>query len=69
MTALDDGSRTNDWGSDGVDDEGTPTRPTTILENGCLTSYLYDLVCARRDGVESTGNGRRESFRHLPCRA
>ncbi len=66
VTALDDGSRTNDWGSDGVDDEGTPTRPTTILEDGRLTSYLYDLVCARRDGVESTGNGRRESFRHLP---
>ena len=66
VTAYDDGSRRNEWGSDGIDDEGTPTRRTTILEDGRLTSYLYDLLRARRDGVESTGNGRRESFRHLP---
>jgi TldD protein len=66
VTAYDDGSRPNEWGSDGIDDEGTPTRRTTIIENGRLTSYLYDLLRARRDGVESTGNGRRESFRHLP---
>jgi TldD protein len=66
VTAYDDGSRPNEWGSDGIDDEGTPTRRTTILEEGRLSSYLYDLVRARRDGVESTGNGRRESFRHLP---
>jgi TldD protein len=66
VTAYDDGSRPNEWGSDGIDDEGTPTRRTTILEDGRLTSYLYDVLRARRDGVESTGNGRRESFRHLP---
>nr|MBA2765056.1 TldD/PmbA family protein [Thermoleophilaceae bacterium] len=64
--AYDDGSRGNAWGSDGIDDEGTPTQPTMILEDGKLTSYLYDLLRARRDGVASTGNGRRESFRHLP---
>jgi TldD protein len=66
VTAYDDGARTNEWGSDGVDDEGTPTRRTTVIEDGRLTSYLYDLLRARRDGVESTGNGRRSSFRHLP---
>jgi TldD protein len=66
VTAYDDGSRPNEWGSDGIDDEGTPTRRTTIIEDGRLNSYLYDLLRARRDGVESTGNGRRESFRHLP---
>ncbi|MEA2352789.1 MAG: TldD protein [Thermoleophilaceae bacterium] len=66
VTAYDDGSRTGAWGSDGIDDEGTPTQRTTIIEGGRLTSYLYDLVRARRDGAESTGNGRRESFRHLP---
>ena len=66
VTAYDDGSRQNDWGSDGIDDEGTPTRRTTVIEDGRLTSYLYDLLRARKDGVESTGNGRRESFRHLP---
>jgi TldD protein len=66
VTAYDDGSRTGAWGSDGIDDEGTPTQRTTIVEGGRLTSYLYDLIRARRDGVRSTGNGRRESFRHLP---
>jgi TldD protein len=66
VTAYDDGLRANDWGSDGIDDEGTPTRRTTIIENGRLVSYLYDVLRARKDGVESTGNGRRESFRHLP---
>jgi TldD protein len=66
VTAYDDGSRANEWGSDGVDDEGTPTRRTTVIEEGRLTSFLYDLLRARKDGVESTGNGRRESFRHLP---
>jgi TldD protein len=66
VTAFDDGSRPNAWGSEGIDDEGTPTRRTTVIENGRLSSYLYDLLRARKDGVESTGNGRRESFRHLP---
>jgi TldD protein len=66
VTAYDDGSRTGAWGSDGIDDEGTPTRRTTVIEDGRLSSYLYDLLRARKDGVDSTGNGRRESFRHLP---
>ncbi len=66
VTAYDDGRRTGEWGSDGIDDEGTPTRRTTVIEDGHLTSYLYDLVRARTDGVRSTGNGRRQSFRHLP---
>jgi TldD protein len=66
VTAYDDGARANEWGSDGIDDEGTPTRRTTVIEDGRLTSYLYDLLRARRDAVESTGNGRRASFRHLP---
>ena len=66
VTAYDDGSRTGAWGSDGIDDEGTPTQRTTIIEGGRLTSYLYDLIRARKDGGSSTGNGRRESFRHLP---
>jgi TldD protein len=66
VTAYDDGSRPNAWGSEGVDDEGTPTGRTTVIEEGRLTSYLYDLLRARKDGVESTGNGRRESFRHVP---
>ncbi|HEX8066031.1 MAG TPA: TldD/PmbA family protein [Thermoleophilaceae bacterium] len=66
VTAYDDGSRAGAWGSDGIDDEGAPTQRTTVIEDGRLTSFLYDLLRARRDGVASTGNGRRESFRHLP---
>jgi TldD protein len=66
LVAYDDGSKPGEWGSDGIDDEGTPTQQTTIIENGRLTSYLYDLLRARKDGVASTGNGRRESFRHIP---
>src|SRR3954469_2358867 len=66
VTAYDDGRMTNEWGSDGIDDEGTPTQRTTIIEDGKLISYLYDLLRARKDNVDSTGNGRRESFRHLP---
>src|SRR4029453_18364167 len=66
VTAYDDRRRQNEWGSDGIDDEGTPTRRTTIAEGGTLTSYLHALLTARKDGVASTGNGRRESFRHIP---
>jgi TldD protein len=66
VTAYDDGRRPNEWGSDGIDDEGAPTQRTTILAGGELASFLYDELRARRDGVASTANGRRESFRHLP---
>jgi TldD protein len=66
VVAYDSGMKAGEWGSDGIDDEGTPTQQTTIIQDGRLTSYLYDLLRARKDGVASTGNGRRESFRHLP---
>jgi TldD protein len=66
LDAYDDGRLPGEWGTDGIDDEGTPTRTTALIHEGRITSYLYDLVRARRDGVDSTGNGRRESFRHLP---
>jgi TldD protein len=66
LTAYDDGRLPNEWGSDAIDDEGTPTQKTAVIEGGQLTSFLYDGLTARRDGVASTGNGRRESFRHLP---
>jgi TldD protein len=66
VVAYDDGRLPGQWGSDGIDDEGTPTQRTTVIEDGKLTSFLYDLIRARADGVASTGNGRRESFRHLP---
>jgi len=66
VVAYDDGAMQNEWGSDGIDDEGTPTQRTTVIEDGKLVSYLYDSIRARNDGTASTGNGRRESFRHLP---
>jgi TldD protein len=66
LDAFDDGRLPGEWGTDGIDDEGTPTRRTCVIHEGRLTSYLYDLVRARKDRVDSTGNGRRESFRHLP---
>jgi TldD protein len=66
LTAYDDGRMPNEWGSDSIDDEGAPTQKTLVIEEGRLASFLYDGFTARRDGVPSTGNGRRESFRHLP---
>ncbi len=66
VTAYDDGAKAGAWGSDGIDDEGTPTQRTTVIDDGELVSYLYDIQSARQDGVDPTGNGRRQSFRHLP---
>jgi TldD protein len=66
LTAYDDGRMPNEWGSDAIDDEGVPTQKTMVIEEGRLASFLYDGLTARRDGVAATGNGRRESFRHLP---
>ncbi|MGN6662856.1 MAG: TldD/PmbA family protein [Solirubrobacterales bacterium] len=66
LNAFDDGRLPGEWGSDAIDDEGRPTQKTQVIEDGRLTSYLYDHLTADRAGVASTGNGRRESFRHLP---
>ncbi|MGN6215887.1 MAG: TldD/PmbA family protein [Solirubrobacterales bacterium] len=66
LNAFDDGRLPGEWGSDAIDDEGQPTQKTQVIEDGLLTSYLYDHLTAERAGAASTGNGRRESFRHLP---
>src|SRR4051812_9490783 len=66
LNAYDDGRLPHEWGSDAIDDEGAPTQKTQVIEDGRLTAYLYDRLTAERDGVAATGNGRRESFRHLP---
>ncbi len=65
-TVVDDGTLPNRRGSLTRDDEGTPTQCTTLIENGVLRGYLQDKMNARLMGVQSTGNGRRESFSHLP---
>ena len=49
-----------------VDDEGTPTNCTTLIENGILTGYMQDRLNSKLMGVNPTGNGRRESYAHLP---
>jgi TldD protein len=66
LTAYDDGRLPGEWGSDAIDDEGAPTQKTLLIDEGRLTGFLHDRRSAERDGVAPTGNGRRESFRHLP---
>ena len=64
-TVVDDGTLSGRRGSLNIDDEGTPTRCTTLIENGVLKGYLQDKLNARLMGMEPTGNGRRESFAHI----
>jgi TldD protein len=66
VSAYDDGSLPNGWGSQAFDDEGVPTQKTLVIEGGRLTGYLYDRLRAREAGAAPTGNGRRQSFRHVP---
>ncbi|MEY2883279.1 MAG: hypothetical protein RL490_1003, partial [Pseudomonadota bacterium] len=66
VTVIDDGSIDNRRGSLTVDDEGTPTERTVLIEDGILKGYMQDRLNARLMGVPVTGNGRRESFAHAP---
>jgi TldD protein len=68
-TVVDDGTIASRRGSLNVDDEGTPTQRTVLIENGILRGYLQDRLNAGLMQMAPTGNGRRESFAHLPCRA
>ena len=65
-TVVDDGTIENRRGSLSVDDEGVPAQNTTLIENGILKGYMQDKMNARLMGMQSTSNGRRESFAHLP---
>ena len=65
-TVVDDGTLQDRRGSLSIDDEGVPTENTTLIENGRLTGYMQDKHNARLMGTRSTGNGRRESYAHLP---
>jgi TldD protein len=64
-TVVDDGTLAGRRGSLNIDDEGTPTRCTTLIERGVLRGYLQDTLNARLMGMAPTGNGRRESFAHV----
>lgn len=66
VTVLDDGTIPDRRGSISVDDEGTPSNRTVLIEDGVLVGYMQDRQNARLMGVASTGNGRRESFAHIP---
>ncbi len=65
-TVVDDGTIADRRGSLSVDDEGTPSQNTVLIENGILKGYMQDTLNARLTGTASTGNGRRESYAHLP---
>jgi len=65
-TVVDDGTLANRRGSLNVDDEGVPTQHTVLIENGILKAYMQDKLSARLMGMTPTGNGRRESYAHLP---
>ena len=66
VTAIDDGTIPNAWGSINIDDEGTPARKNVLIEKGVLKSYMIDRFNGRRMGMESTGNARRQSYAYTP---
>jgi TldD protein len=66
VTVVDDGTIASRRGSLTVDDEGTPTQTTTLIEDGILVGYMQDRQNARLMGMKPTGNGRRQSYAHIP---
>jgi TldD protein len=66
VTVLDDGTLADRRGSLNIDDEGNPTQRNVLIEDGILRGYMQDSMNARLMGVKSTGNGRRESYAHVP---
>jgi TldD protein len=66
VTVVDDGTLPDRRGSLTIDDEGTPTQCTTLIEDGVLVGFMQDRQNARLMGMKPTGNGRRESYAHIP---
>ena len=66
VTLVDDGTLAREWGAYAIDDEGAPARSNVLIERGVLTDYMWDLLRARKEGREQSGNGRRETYQHLP---
>ena len=66
VTGVDDGTVPGEWGTNAFDDEATPTHRTVLFDRGELVGMMYDRLRAGIDGVPSTGNGRRQSYAHLP---
>ena len=66
VTLVDDGTMGPEWGALAIDDEGHPAGRNVLIQDGVLTDYMWDWMRARKEGRPGSGNGRRESYRHLP---
>jgi TldD protein len=66
VTLVDDGTMAAEWGCFGIDDEGTLAGRNVLIEDGVLTDYMWDFLRARKEGRARSGNGRRQSYQHLP---
>jgi TldD protein len=66
VTLVDDGTMSREWGAIGIDDEGHPSQYNVLIEDGVLTDYMWDYLRARKEGRRQSGNGRRQSYMHLP---
>lgn len=66
VTAIDDGTIPNAWGSTTIDDEGNPTKKTVLIKNGILKSFMIDRLGGIKIGMKSTGSGRRQSYKFAP---
>ena len=66
ITLVDDGTMAEEWGAFAVDDEGSLAQRNVLIEDGILTDYMYDLLRSRKEGRARSGNGRRQSYKHLP---
>ena len=66
VTLVDDGTMTGEWGALAYDDEGHASQYNVLIENGVLTDYMWDYLRARNEGRPQSGNGRRQSYQHLP---
>jgi TldD protein len=66
VTLVDDGTMPAEWGCYAIDDEGRAARHNVLIQDGVLTDYMWDTLRARKEGRASSGNGRRQSYQHLP---
>ncbi|MDQ6615643.1 MAG: TldD/PmbA family protein, partial [Actinomycetota bacterium] len=66
VTLVDDGTMGPEWGAFAIDDEGHRAGRNVLIQDGVLTDYMWDWMRARKEGRDSTGNGRRQSYQHLP---
>lgn len=66
VTLVDDGTIAEEWGAYAIDDEGSPARRNVLIQDGVLTDYMWDFLRSRKNGRPNSGNGRRQSYKHLP---